>query len=272
MCQCRGNELYQLGLSKVRRIRMTAYHLSAYNSCSHVQMCILFRFQFCWHALSHSTIPFLCPSLTISRAPDLGQVLETKWNAVMSKLRDSDDVLKIGIALPNKMITGGRYERLVDMLLLICEKHDCHYIAQTPNDIPRLMAHSKRKVKEEKVFHFKEGVERWFEFMHGLDVVVSTRIHGGMAGISNGIPTMIIPTDLRILELVNAMELPHIPFEEAMKTDFTSLAQLMAAAKIDFKKFERNRRSRIKYYKGMLESIGLEMDPALVKIIVNEVE
>jgi len=227
----------------------------------------------CANAGAMNCISLGCPSLTISRAPDLGQVLETKWNDVVTKLKGSDEALKIGIGLPALFRNGdGRYERVVDMILSICEKHDCHYIAQAPYDKSQLISHAKGKVKEKKVFHFKEGVERWFEFMRGLDVVASTRIHGGMAGISNGIPTVIVPTDLRILELINAMELPHVPFEEAMKSNFTSLAQLMVAAEPDFKKFERNRRSRIKYYKGMLESIGLEMDPALVNIISNEVE
>ena len=71
-----------------------------------------------------------------------------------------------------------------------------------------------------KIFHFKEEVESWFEFVSKLDFFVSTRIHGGMAGISNGVPMIMIPTDLRILELVDAMKLPHISFEDAMNKEF----------------------------------------------------
>ena len=63
--------------------------------------------------------------------------------------------------------------------------------------------------------------------MHQLDFVVLTRIHGGMAGIANGIPTIIIPTDLQILELINAMKLPSLSFEDAMNKTFVSLLQAL---------------------------------------------
>ena len=62
-----------------------------------------------------------------------------------------------------------------------------------------------------------------------------------MAVILNGIPTIVIPTDMRILELVNAMKVPSISFEDAMNKTFVSLLELMRAAKKDFIAFETNR-------------------------------
>ena len=179
--------------------------------------------------------------------------------------------MKIGIGLP-ALILGRdpQYEEIIDTLLSVCEKHDCYFIVQAPYDKPQLLEYAGDKVDKEKVLHFSEGIEDWFEFMRTLDFVVSTCIHGGMAGIINDIPTIIIPTDYRILELVNAMVLPHISFDDAREKDFTSLAELMAATNKDFKRFEANRRNRLKEYKRMLESIDLEMDPALVDIILDE--
>lgn len=189
----------------------------------------------------------------------------------MASKLTSEHKMKIGIGLP-ALILGRdpQYEEIIDTLLSVCEKHDCYFIVQAPYDKPQLLEYAGDKVDKEKVLHFSEGIEDWFEFMRTLDFVVSTRIHGGMAGIINDIPTIIIPTDYRILELVNAMVLPHISFDDAREKDFTSLAELMAATNKDFKRFEANRRNRLKEYKRMLESIDLEMDPALVDIILDE--
>ena len=189
----------------------------------------------------------------------------------MASKLTSEHKMKIGIGLPALIIgRDPQYEEIIDTLLSVCEKHDCYFIVQAPYDKPQLLEYAGDKVDKEKVLHFSEGIEDWFEFMRTLDFVVSTRIHGGMAGIINDIPTIIIPTDYRILELVNAMVLPHISFDDAREKDFTSLAELMAATNKDFKRFEANRRNRLKEYKRMLESIDLEMDPALVDIILDE--
>ena len=189
----------------------------------------------------------------------------------MASKLTSEHKMKIGIGLPTLILgRDPQYEEIIDTLLSVCEKHDCYFIVQAPYDKPQLLEYAGDKVDKEKVLHFSEGIEDWFEFMRTLDFVVSTRIHGGMAGIINDIPTIIIPTDYRILELVNAMVLPHISFDDAREKDFTSLAELMAATNKDFKRFEANRRNRLKEYKRMLESIDLEMDPALVDIILDE--
>ena len=80
-----------------------------------------------------------------------------------------------------------------------------------------------------------------------------------MAVISNGIPTIVIPTDMRILELINAMKVPSISFEDAMNKTFVSLLELMRAAKKDFIAFGTNRIDRLIHYKHMIESVGLRM-------------
>lgn len=201
-------------------------------------------------------------SLTISRSHNLGQVLETKWNDVASQLK-SGKRIKIGIGLP--ALKGPKYEKFMDNLLSPCNKHDCYFIVQTRDDKPELLNYAQNKIDNEKILHFNEGIEDWFEFMGTLDFMVSTRIHGGMAAIGNEVPTIVLPTDLRILELVNAMKLTHIPFESAIR--FKSLEDLMEMAKKDHDAFEVNRRNRLKDYKKMLEGVGLEIDPELEDII-----
>eukprot|EP00957_Ditylum_brightwellii_P205401 15343727-Ditylum_brightwellii.AAC.1 len=224
----------------------------------------------CINAGVMNAISLGCPSLTISRNLDLGKDLETKWNKVAWHLAMGKYTMKIGIGLPAINPGNPQYGRIIDMLLSICEGHDCYFIAQMPEDRPNLLKYAQDKVDEEKLLHFWEDIESWFEFMSTLDFVVSTRIHGGMAGISSEIPTIIVPTDLRILELVNAMILPHISYEDAIEQNFTYLAELMVATNKDFNEFEINRRNRVKEYRRMLGSVGLEMDPALLDIIIDE--
>lgn len=213
-----------------------------------------------------------CPSLLISRSPDLGQVLENKWNSVASRLSNGKR-LKIGMALPAIMRTRDTksYDTYVDLLLSICVDHECHFILQSGYDQGQFLKYAKMKgmtsITKQSTHHFKTGVENWFEFMPSLDFMVSCRIHGGMAAIVNNVPTIVIPHDYRIMELVNAMMLPHISIHDATNMNVSSLEMLMAVANKDFKAFEANRRDLLREYKRMLESIGLEMDSQLLAIL-----
>ena len=214
--------------------------------------------------------PHVLPSLSISHERNLGHLLESKWSAVESILSHGNSSLKIGIGLPALHNDRTKYAKIMDLLLAVCEDHDCHFIEQAKAyDKSLLLKYAGDKVDVKNVHNFSEGVEPWFRFMHQLDFVVSTRIHGGMAGISNGIPTIVIPTDMRILELINAMKVPSISFEDAMNKTFVSLLELMRAAKKDFIAFETNRIDRLIQYKHMIESVGLRMDPLLVDVLHN---
>ena len=215
-----------------------------------------------------------CPSLTISRNMNLGRTLQTKWNKVMTALQAGGEEakkLKIVLTVPaiqlNSPTKGHLYRRLTDMLLSLYEQHDCYFIMQSDYDRPNLMHYTNHTLDPSRVLTFDDKVEEWFEFISGMDIVVSTRIHGGMAGISNQVPAVIIPTDFRILELVNAMKLPTLPMGNVETTKYDSLMQLMEDIPVDYEGFETNRRRKIREYKRMLEGIGLEIEPNLAAII-----
>ncbi|KAL7528923.1 hypothetical protein ACHAWF_002764, partial [Thalassiosira exigua] len=171
----------------------------------------------CINAGVENCLSMGCPSLSISRERNLGSVLQSKWENVASKLSNVNEnvSLKIGVGLPALHNDRENYAKVMDMLLAVCKNHECHFIAQAPYDKDLLLRYASDNVDKEKVLYFREEVESWFEFARSLDFVLSTRIHGGMAGITQGVPTIIIPTDLRIFELVNAMKLPHIYFDDA---------------------------------------------------------
>ena len=93
-----------------------------------------------------------------------------------------------------------------------------------------------------------------------------------MSGISAGVPTIVIATDYRIQELVEAMRVPHVTLEQLESEDELhyshDLAELLNKAHYtDFGEFERNRRYKISRRKRILETVGVQMDPALTDIL-----
>lgn len=213
-------------------------------------------------------LSLLSLSLTISSASDLGAILKKNWKDTAS-LVAKNSTLKIGIALPY-MEDSTMYGRIIGPLLTICESHDCYFVCQGKSNRKQLLRFGGDRVDKSKILLFQDGVEDWFQFIRGLDFVISTRIHGGMAGIVNGVPTVIIPLHVRIMELVNVMILPYLSFEQFLSKYYTSLDQIMKDATKDFAQFESNRRNALKEYRQLLNSVSVEMDPALVHILQQE--
>jgi drug/metabolite transporter (DMT)-like permease len=209
-----------------------------------------------------------CPSLTISRNTNLGNILKKKWQAVVLRLSRKEKV-KLAIAVPAFQFADVSYARVMEKLFSICKEHDCTFFMQANYDQSQLLKYAVDSVNEGQIVHFKEDVEVWFEFISKFDFMVSTRIHGGMSAIVNEVPTIILPTDYRIMELVNAMKLPHIPVDIVLGKEptFKSLMDVINSVEPNFDEFERTRLHHLIEYKIMLENIGLEMDPALVNII-----
>lgn len=189
----------------------------------------------------------------------------------MNRLQKEDNVsgLKVVLTLPALQIakTPEEYSRILDAMLSLYHQHDAYFIVQSNFDRPQLLKYANGTVDESRILTFADHVEPWFEFIATMDILVSTRIHGGMAGISNQVPAVIIPTDFRIVELVNAMKLPMLPMDKVVGGEkYTSLLQLLNDVPVDFDAFEENRRRKLKEYKRIVEGIGLEMDPELVAI------
>jgi SAM-dependent methyltransferase len=54
------------------------------------------------------------------------------------------------------------------------------------------------------------SVPEWIGMLNGFDVVVGTRIHGVMAGIQAGVPSLCMCIDSRTLVLCRTMSIPHV--------------------------------------------------------------
>lgn len=225
----------------------------------------------CMNTGINQCISLGCPSLTINRDLNLGTTLGEKWDSVMKTLRSGNTTkakeLKVAITLPADGHTDPEYKRMVDILLSIYQQHDCYFIMQDSGDKNKLQRHASGKFQLARLVTFEHSVESWFDFMSEFDLVVSTRIHGGMAGIARGVPVVFVPTDFRILELVEAMELPFLSLEKLDTKRHSSLINILEDVPFDTVKFEANRREKIKEYKRILADVGLEIDPELEAII-----
>ncbi|KAL3902577.1 MAG: hypothetical protein SGARI_005767 [Bacillariaceae sp.] len=132
------------------------------------------------------------------------------------------------------------------------------------------------------------NAEDWFQLTKESDLVLSARIHGGMAGIASSTSTLLIATDIRIAELAEAMLIPRLSVERILVADKSGQKQentatamevtspkdlwrlLTSSVKVDFQAFERNRRQKLFIWSQILREVDLEMDPRLQKIVSAE--
>ena len=215
----------------------------------------------CKNAGFNNCISLGCPSLTINHSRNLGQDLKLKWDKFLGKLERGEKI-KLGLTLPDKKKNN---KNLISLFKKIYDSSNIvYFILQTENDREIAL-----KIAEHSDIFMFDNVEDWMEFTSDLDIILSPRIHGGMAGIIAGTPAVIIPTDFRIMELVNAMLLPTLSLDEILTLDPGDLVTLLKSVKPDFKAFEENRIEKIASYWKILSNVGIEMDPELIVIQKN---
>lgn len=229
-----------------------------------------------------------CPSLTISRDLNLGKTLETNWLAVEKKLH-ANEKIKIAMTVP-AFANSEAVTTAFGVIAAIVERYGSQVtvITQAKTDSERLSQFIDRRWKKmspitglkSSMVQYEEyyNVESWLVGARKYDLCLSFRIHGSMTFIGSGVPTVAVPTDFRIMELLYAMKISYMLPEQlqtllnrAMKSgaqnnDFV-LSVMDGVENRDFQAFEDNRRMKLKAWKSILEEIGLEMDPALTKII-----
>lgn len=260
-----------------------------------------------------------CPSLTISRDMNLGNTLHSNWSRVTQilsllqqrrqTLHKISKKLKIAVTFPKSIKSISGYIGAALIATLIEQSHydidnttTIVIVTQHKMDHKRMEQFIRTRLEQfnpksrllldkndtiHNVIKYIEyvNVESWLaDASVQYDLCISFRIHGSMTFISSGVPTIAIPTDFRIMELVQAMKLPYIVPEllsQLLNSYITNvnnndsngmntllLSSLMENAKnTNFTMFEMNRRQKIQGWKDILEDAGLEMDPALFRII-----
>lgn len=240
-----------------------------------------------------------CPSLTISRDRNLGKTLHNRWNAVREKIMTHPNDVKIAIAMPafNSDPPGKAVFTAMELFATILERFGTKVtiIQQFADDAWRMLNYTLTEWKDmypnttidrDGLYHNREeyySIETWRSgIQKKYDLCISARIHGTMLFIGSGIPAISIPTDFRIMELLHAMHIPHvIPYDIIQLLHPTTttnsenddrvvqiLLSLMDTVHYsNFTEFEMNRRTKITQWGSILHSAGLEIDPALMKIV-----
>eukprot|EP01063_Lacrimia_lanifica_P011287 TRINITY_DN180_c0_g1_i3.p1 TRINITY_DN180_c0_g1~~TRINITY_DN180_c0_g1_i3.p1 ORF type:complete len:874 (+),score=166.92 TRINITY_DN180_c0_g1_i3:437-3058(+) len=213
--------------------------------------------------------PLGCPSLTIARDPNLAATMARRWRATREKL-EAGKRIRLVLTLP-ALHTPEMKERFAPVLKVfptLYEQHDTRFVLQTPQD--RAWTKKYTQIDQNHVLTFND-TDSWTKYMEGVDLVFSTRIHGTMAAIGGGAPAFVVPTDFRIQELVDAMRIPYLPMEEAVKP-FSSLQETMSRVVRDYGVFEKNRRSKIAEYKSILAGMGARLHPQLETVLQAPLE
>jgi len=210
-----------------------------------------------------------CPSLTISTEANLGAKLQANWQNLLERVERKERI-KLGLVMPAHVPTG-EHEAVVNQLLKIAhsQHHDTSIVIQDRFDDSLLKAVDEGSV-ERVTF---DNIEEWLNFTAGLDLVLSPRIHGSMAGLASATPVAVIAMDYRIKELVDAMLMPKLSLQEFRqatndaKDDGDILSHVLKSVDVDYAAFEDNRKKRLASYVEILKHAGLEMNPSLLDIV-----
>jgi hypothetical protein len=206
-----------------------------------------------------------CPSLFINTNPGLGHILQTRFDALRLKaptLKANKNNLKVAVALPND------YDEIVvpflakiltffpESILVSQGTNDDHLLSRACDDL-RL----KKPVRESFIYY--DPLE-WRRKLSQVDLVVSARIHGGMIAIAAETPTVVIPIDMRVFEMVEAMQVPHIL--PAQLPDSVGNFIVHATSKFDGSAFDKQRRAYAARYKELFNKVGLAVNPDILNL------
>ncbi len=97
------------------------------------------------------------------------------------------------------------------------------------------------------------NVEAWLDFLKERDLNIGTRIHGNIAGILSGLPSFIVAPDIRVLELAEFHQIPHITLSEVNQD--TIIRDVLEAA--DFSTIHKGHRERFRNYMDFLHENSL---------------
>eukprot|EP00223_Ostreococcus_mediterraneus_P001316 CAMPEP_0179717058 /NCGR_PEP_ID=MMETSP0938-20121108/2191_1 /TAXON_ID=548131 ORGANISM="Ostreococcus mediterraneus, Strain clade-D-RCC1107" /NCGR_SAMPLE_ID=MMETSP0938 /ASSEMBLY_ACC=CAM_ASM_000576 /LENGTH=876 /DNA_ID=CAMNT_0021590805 /DNA_START=1583 /DNA_END=4213 /DNA_ORIENTATION=+ len=226
-----------------------------------------------------------CPSLTINRHARLGLEIQNKFEKFRNKIMVKA-VARIAIsfpAFPHLKTQDMSYEQksLLDILLRVFVEHDSYIILQAPYDeynVRLLCAKRGLACNFERLIYFTEPPE-WINFLLEFDAMLGARIHGTMAGIAAGIPSLIVPTDMRTEELAKTMLIPNRSMKELADiqskcVDSLSdcLLRIFSVDSFNHTLFDLNRKKVFAQYTRILTSVGIAPDVSLVENTFSDVQ
>ena len=98
------------------------------------------------------------------------------------------------------------------------------------------------------------GAHAWFEFMKRQDFNFGSRIHGNIASVLAGTPTLAVTLDTRMEELCRYHNIPHVP---AAQVDASADPRALCEG-VDFNRVHEGHAQRFSHFVDFLDANGLE--------------
>ena len=132
------------------------------------------------------------------------------------------------------------------------EFFDMYYGINGSKQITNLHKGLYRKLKAENRVKFFMNVPDWLDYMQGIDLFFGCRIHGTVAAVLGGVPSVFIPIDSRTRELAGYHGIATL--EEEKLKDKSILTYL---ERLDFSAFGRLHENNLLHYIDFLRINGL---------------
>lgn len=136
--------------------------------------------------------------------------------------------------------------RLVQDLVESHKNKKFHYFAQETNELAKLIWNSDRLVLEtlsrklgDLPTYYPIDSHMWIENLRRYDLSIGTRLHGCIAGVLSGIPSLLLCHDSRTIEVAKHLDLPHVHQDDISSLDFDKVAALINKSRMHAK-FESN--------------------------------
>lgn len=94
------------------------------------------------------------------------------------------------------------------------------YVTNQKENFTLLPLEITHPLLQENRYKFFINVKTWFEFLGTMDLCMGSKLHGNVAGILSGCPTLFIPLDGRMRELVSYHNFPAVPYNCIKETDY----------------------------------------------------
>jgi hypothetical protein len=106
--------------------------------------------------------------------------------------------------------------------------------------------------------------EAWIDYASRLDFATGTKLHGNMACLQGGVPTVFLSHDLRTAELADIMQVPHVSRQKALT--LPSPAALWEEARFSAASYDARRLELATRYADVLVRSGIPVSPSLLAL------
>ncbi len=100
---------------------------------------------------------------------------------------------------------------------------------------------------------FVKDFEEWFNIINQHDFIFGTRLHGCIAGLIQGKPSVLIPRDLRVNEIVSFFDIPSVSLDKIKGLKINDIFE-----EADYTKFNRTYKLRYNNYNKFIEENKIE--------------